>query len=97
MSSPISWDIDEGEKQAIDLARELAADIVLMDDFEGRRAARSLGLAVVGTLGVLLAAGSRRLIDFERAFSALEETSFQVSEEVKNEVLRLWRARRTRK
>ena len=45
--------LHRGEKEAIGLARKLAADYVILDDRDGRRVAQDLGLNVTGTLGVL--------------------------------------------
>jgi predicted nucleic acid-binding protein len=42
-----------GEREAIALAAELAADALLMDDRDGRREAERRSLAVLGTLRVL--------------------------------------------
>lgn len=47
-------DLDQGEAEAIALALELKADLVLVDEREGLRAARRLGLHVIGVVGVLL-------------------------------------------
>jgi len=49
-------DLDAGESEAITLAIELEADLVLMDERKGTEAARHLGLATIGVLGVLLEA-----------------------------------------
>jgi len=51
--------LDRGEAEAIALAHELKAELVLLDELHGRRIAQSLGLRVRGTLG-LLAEGYRR-------------------------------------
>jgi predicted nucleic acid-binding protein len=51
-----------GEKEAIALAIEIQADRVILDDHQGRELAKRLGLQVVGTVGILLAAKRRRLI-----------------------------------
>lgn len=48
--------LDEGEAEAIALALELRADFVLLDERDGRKSAQSLGLSVVGVLGILLKA-----------------------------------------
>src|SRR5687767_11871502 len=48
--------LDEGEAAAIALASELHATLLLIDESDGRVAARNLGLAVTGTLGVLVRA-----------------------------------------
>jgi uncharacterized protein len=48
--------LDRGEAEAIALAAELKADIVLIDEQEGRQLAIQAGLSVTGVLGVLLRA-----------------------------------------
>jgi hypothetical protein len=45
-----------GESEALSLAVEIRADLLFVDERAGRRVAAALGLRVVGTLGVLLAA-----------------------------------------
>ncbi len=47
--------LDRGEESAIVLAIEQDADLVLLDDLAGRRAAMMQGLNVMGTLGFLKA------------------------------------------
>ena len=49
-------ELHQGEAEAIALATELKADIVLMDELEGRQLASRTGFAVTGVLGVLLRA-----------------------------------------
>jgi predicted nucleic acid-binding protein len=49
-------DLDRGEAEVIATAQELSADLVILDERLGRRHARRLGLALTGTLGVLLRA-----------------------------------------
>lgn len=48
--------MDYGEAEGIALALELKADLVLMDERLGRRAAQARGLKVIGVIGVLIAA-----------------------------------------
>jgi predicted nucleic acid-binding protein len=48
--------LDGGEAEAIALALALQAEWILLDERDGRRAAKSLGLQVTGILGVLLRA-----------------------------------------
>ncbi len=45
-----------GEAEAIALGLELPADLILLDEREGRRAAERVGLRVTGALGILLRA-----------------------------------------
>jgi predicted nucleic acid-binding protein len=56
-------DLDPGEREAIQLAEEQHADLLLIDERKGRQRARLRGLKTTGTLGVLLSAGRLRLID----------------------------------
>lgn len=53
---PALLGLDQGELDTILLAQELQVDRVLIDEKLGRKVARSLGLPVQGTLGLLLAA-----------------------------------------
>lgn len=55
----LSLELDAGEAQAIALAVESRAGLILLDERRGRRAAKRLGLTVSGTLGVLIAAKDR--------------------------------------
>jgi predicted nucleic acid-binding protein len=59
----VSEALDPGEREAIALAQVVHADLLLIDDSEGRSEARRLGLRVTGTLGVLRVAAERKLID----------------------------------
>jgi uncharacterized protein len=49
-------DLDVGEAEAVALAHEIKADLLLIDEQAGRRHAARLGLRFIGLLGVLLAA-----------------------------------------
>jgi predicted nucleic acid-binding protein len=69
-----------GEREAIQLAEERHADLLLMDERKGRLEARRRGLRTTGTLGVLLSAGELRLIDPAAAYRRLlTETTFRAS------------------
>lgn len=52
----LSRELDPGEAEAIALAKDSSADLVLIDEADGRDVATRLGLAVRGALGVLLTA-----------------------------------------
>jgi predicted nucleic acid-binding protein len=54
--SELMADLGPGESEAIVLALDLKADLVLLDEKEGRRKAQRVGLRVMGVGGVLLAA-----------------------------------------
>ena len=78
-----SLKLGPGESEAISLALELHADLILIDERKGYKVAVARGLTVVSTLAILEEAGFRRLLDFEAAIGQLErETTFYVTEEV---------------
>ena len=56
-------DLDLGESETIALALELQADLVLLDEKEGRRMAKRLELPVMGVVGILLEAKANKLAD----------------------------------
>jgi uncharacterized protein len=49
-------DLDNGEAEAIALALQVKADWIILDEREGRRVAKSVGLNIIGVLGILLRA-----------------------------------------
>jgi len=91
-SSLLLRHLDEGESEAIALAAEMCADVLLMDEHAGRQEAVRRGLKVAGTLSVLDEAEKAGLVEFDEAVADLQKTSFRVSQAV----LAAIRARRTR-
>lgn len=75
--SPDLVKLDQGEQEAIALARELAADALIIDERAGRRAASRLGITVIGTLGVLEEAPKLGLLDLPAAIAKLQMTTFR--------------------
>jgi predicted nucleic acid-binding protein len=74
--------LDRGESAAIGLALSLHAERILIDDFDGRAEAVRRNLRVTGTLGVLVLAHQRGLLDFEAALARLCRTNFYLSAEL---------------
>ena len=81
-------DLDRGEQEAISLALEINADLVLLDEAKGRRTAKDMGLQLLGTLGVLEYSGKISLIDLPEAVKKLRETSFRVSSTLIDKLLK---------
>jgi predicted nucleic acid-binding protein len=76
---PTVQGLDDGERDAIALAIQLKADLVLMDDREAVHEATRLGLTVTGTLGVLEVAAEKRLVDLPDVLTRLRATNFRAS------------------
>ena len=55
-------DLDEGEAEVLVLAKEISADLVIMDELMGRRFAKQLDYTLTGTIGVLLKAKQKGLV-----------------------------------
>lgn len=67
-----------GESEAISLAQELRADLILIDERRAFHAAVARGLTAAGTVRVLIRAAQRNLLDLGRAFDALKKTDFWI-------------------
>lgn len=81
--------LDQGESEAINLAIDLQADRILLDERDGRKVAKSLGLKVTGVLGILLRAYKEgELSSLPDAIDALVNTAgFRISPELLAKVL----------
>ncbi len=82
--------LDRGEAEVLALAQDLSADLVLLDERLARRYARRAGLALSGTLGVLVKAKQQGVIAAVAPLTqALRESGIYLSESVVAEALRL--------
>ena len=86
----LSLHLDPGEAEAIALALEVQADLILLDERRATRAARQLGLKTLGLLGVLLLAKRKGLIHQVRPLlDRLEtEAGFWIAPDLRLQVLR---------
>ena len=79
--------LDPGEREAILLAQQLNADLILLDDMKARRIATERGLAITGILGILDQAATLKLIDLPTAVQSLQNTSFWASDSLFQKLL----------
>jgi predicted nucleic acid-binding protein len=75
-------DLDDGEADAISLAKERGISNVLIDEYRGRKIATAEGLLVLPTLAVLELAAERNLLDLPSTVEALRRTSYRVRKEM---------------
>jgi predicted nucleic acid-binding protein len=81
-------ELDHGESEAIALALETSADLILLDDAEAREKARLYHLKITGTLGILLRAKKEaKLQSFSDIIKQLLETGFWIDGALKRRLL----------
>jgi predicted nucleic acid-binding protein len=88
MVSVLRRDLGAGEAEAIVLAHEAGADVLVIDERMGRAAATRLGLRVTGLVGVLIEARERGLLpDAEAVIEALHRRAgFWLTDELRRMV-----------
>lgn len=83
-------ELDTEEAEAIVLAKELEADLIIIDERKGRKIAEENGLKIIGLLGVLIQA--KRMGYVKELKSLLNElidnVGFRVSQELYNRILK---------
>ena len=80
--------IHRGESETLQLALQLRVETVLMDDMDGRSAARKLGIKTVGTIGIIERAAEKGEIDLADTIAKLKSTNFFVSDDLLETVLK---------
>lgn len=74
----LSISLDRGEAEAIVLADEKNA-LLIIDDGNDRRTAELLGMKITGTIGILLLAFREGFLDLKRSMDDLKSVGFRIS------------------
>ncbi len=75
--------LEEGEAEVLVLAKELQADLILLDEEKARKSAARAGFSVMGVIGILIAAKRLGLIASVRScIEKLQQEKFRLSERV---------------
>jgi predicted nucleic acid-binding protein len=85
-----AWDLGPGESEVIALGLANPAARLVIDDLAGRKCGLALGLDIIGTLGVVIAAHRRGVVaDPALVFSELRAAGMWVSDAVIATALRI--------
>ncbi|MBS3782519.1 MAG: DUF3368 domain-containing protein, partial [Candidatus Thermoplasmatota archaeon] len=76
-------DVDVGESEAIVLALQESADLILLDEYDARELARNHDLKITGVIGILLEAKSLgKLENAKNHLENLKESGFWIDDEL---------------
>jgi len=87
----LSFQLHEGESEAINLAVMKKSELILLDDKKARVVAKNMGLTVRGTLGLLLTFLDKRFISYEEFKLLLDnliDINFRIDITLYKEVLK---------
>lgn len=80
--------LHDGEVEVMILAQEQKADLVIIDDNAAKKAAKYLGMAVTGTIGVLMKAKKQGIISqIKPLLLEMNEKGFYISDNLLEDVL----------
>lgn len=65
--------LDDGESEAIILADELKASVLVMDEKKGRKVAQKMGIQITGTVGILIQAYDEKKVTADEIKSYLTQ------------------------
>lgn len=81
--------LHDGEVEVMMLAKEISADLLIIDDNAAKKTAKFLEFKVTGTLGILLKAKSEKIIfEVKPILEKMLEKNFYISEEIFKLVLK---------
>lgn len=83
----IRHQLDLGETAAISYAVGEDADLLLVDERDGRRVARRHDIEVTGVIGVLLRGANDGKLDLAAELDALQEAGFWIADDLYSSVL----------
>ena len=80
--------LDPGEQEAILLAEQIEAELIILDDKAARQIASERGLRIMGLLGIVKDAAQFGLLDLRVTFERLQEVGFWVAPSLLERLLR---------
>jgi len=88
-TNELNLDLDKGELETILLAKEINADLIIMDEKLGRRYAKYYGLNVIGTIGIIMKAREKGIIeDIETVLSDIKKSGIWINDKLIADILK---------
>lgn len=89
LTASLRLELDEGEAEAIALATELNANLLLLDERKGREVAARMGIRFVGVLGVLVDAKRKNFVPAVKPIvdELISKAGFWISPQLYNRIL----------
>ena len=88
--SSLTTNLGSGEKEVLALGLAASDALLVLDDRDARRHAVAMGLRITGTVGILLLAKERGIVDsIQPALARLQGLRFRLSAETRRIVLHL--------
>jgi predicted nucleic acid-binding protein len=85
----LEMQIGKGESSAIALALEIQDSTLILDDFKARKIAKNLGLAVTGTIGIIIKAKLIGIIPSIKPYlQKIKDTNFRITPEIELQALK---------
>ncbi len=81
--------LERGEAEVLVLAKEMKADLILLDEEKSRKSAVLAGFKIIGLIGVLIIAKQMGLIkNIKSVLEHLQKENFRLSNKIVNEALK---------
>jgi predicted nucleic acid-binding protein len=81
--------LEIGESEVLVLAREMKADLILLDEEKARKSAILAGFTIIGLIGVLIIAKQMGLIkNIKSVLEHLQKENFRLSNKIVKEALK---------
>ena len=80
--------VDIGEASAMALALEIENSLLIIDDYKARRLAKNLNIDYKGTIGIIILAKQKGIIDsIKPVLAKIKETDFRISSDLELQAL----------
>jgi len=85
----LAKNLGKGEASSIMLALELDDSLLIIDERKGRKVAEEMKIEIIGSLGVLIRAKEKGVIEsVKEILNLIDKTNFRISDSIKEQILK---------